>query len=268
MTPSSVGEKRSLGSSKSSLSHKSASRLRPPSKTSQSSRNSSSTKKANSSPSYRPVGRVTPVIKETKASRARAARGKAMREYQAMSPSMQRKHSMLVEKSTPPLMSLSGGKSKARFSSSGRAMSDESKPRRRSLRQQQKRESRERTSLGVEAKHVQDDTLEDEIQIPPPISAMSRSELRIWAKSHPQFGINGNSTSSAIRVAMVKYSKLISKEPRSLRKGAESSPASPKRFGWNGNTRHSSSDLKSSTTKKYPQRQAKVASKIPVGRWR
>ena len=36
------------------------------------------------------------------------------------------------------------------------------------------------------------------------VQSLSRSELRSWAKVHPEMGINGNSSSMAIRAAMLK----------------------------------------------------------------
>ena len=177
-----------------------------------------------------PLG--APIIKETKASLARKARGKAMREYQAMSPSMQRKHSMLLESATPSPMTLS---SKTRLSGSGSA------PRlgESGSSTKFKRESRERSSLN--SKSGKSGSVNEGESLGTSVAKnMSRSELRTWAKQHPGLGVNGNSSSVAIRAAIVKFTDDVSLEH-------DSDAESPSRFGWSG---HSSSSSGSGSSKK------------------
>ncbi len=92
-----------------------------------------------------------------------------MRQYQDMSPAMQRQHSMLVERATPsPGDRRRGGVSAAAGVGDARVDAD-------------------RVAKAAEA-----------------VQSLSRSELRSWAKVHPEMNVNGNSSSVAIRAAMLK----------------------------------------------------------------
>ncbi len=177
---------------------------------------------------------------------------------------------MLVESATPPPMSLSS--SRSRLSESGRSSNSGSgakqTTRRRSLRNQLKRESRERNSLGSSSADGGSDERDEEVEIPSPVRAMTRSELRSWAKLHPGLGVNGNSSSAAIRSAIVKDSGGVD---ATVEPSKSTDAASPLRFGWSGASSSTSSAGLSKTGEamnKRHRRKGTNGSKIPVGRWR
>ena len=171
---------------------------------------------------------------------------------------MQRKHSDLVESATPPPMSLSGGKS--RLSSDSSRLSESgsgAKPKRRSLRNKLRRESDGDKEMVSPVPSV---------IIPSPVKAMSRSELRSWAKQHQDLGINGNSSSRDIRHAIAKHGA------KGVAEGSANRDATlATRFGWTG-VHHSFSKKEKTddadSVNKRIRRKVNGGSKIPIGRWR